>query len=184
MIHELIEKRRSPRAYSTQALTNVQIESLFEAARWSPSGMNEQPWRYIYATSEQPDHYATLLECLVESNQVWAKNAPLLILSMAKMTDGEGNARNGIYETGLANAQLTLQATSMDLYVHQMGGFSPAKACEVYQIPENFQPVVIMAVGYLGELSVLSEKLQAREVASRTRKSLTEITSNEGFVFE
>ena len=179
-VHSLIEKRWSPRAFEDTAVEQEQLEALFEAARWAPSAMNEQPWRFIYATKEDVGAYERLLSCLVEANQVWAKNAPVLFVSVAKKAyDFNGNANSHAWhDVGMATANLVLQATDLDLHVHLMGGFSADKAREVLGIPEGFEAVTMGAVGYAGDPEGLPEQLKAREVAPRQRKPLNEIAFN------
>jgi len=170
-VADLIEQRRSSRAYSPRPVEQKKIDSLFEAARWAPSSMNEQPWSYLYATKDQPELYGKLLDALSESNRVWAKDAPLLILSMARKTHFRNGAANASarYDVGAANAFLSMQATQFGLNVHQMGGYDRQKAIESFNIPETHEPLVIMAIGYLGDAENLSENLKQREVAQRER---------------
>lgn len=170
-VTDLIEQRRSRRAYSSQPIEPEKINSLFEAARWAPSSMNEQPWTYLYATQDQPELWNKLLDTLNESNRVWAKHAPLLILSMTRKTLIRNGAINGAarYDVGAANAFLSMQATHLGLNVHQMGGYDRQKAIEYLNIPDTHEPIVIMAVGYLGTTENLSENLKSREVAPRDR---------------
>ncbi len=180
---DLIEQRRSRRAYSSQPIEQEKIQSLFEAARWAPSSMNEQPWAYLYATSDQPELYNELLNVLNESNRVWASHAPLLILSMARKTHFRNGAVNvaAKYDVGAANAFLSMQATHMGLNVHQMGGYDRQKAIENFNIPETHEPIVIMAIGYLGGQENLSENLKQREVAPRERYTQEVFVMNKSF---
>lgn len=182
-VSDLIQYRRSRRAYSSQPIESEKIRSLFEAARWAPSSMNEQPWAYLYATQEQPELWNKLLDTLNESNRVWAKHAPLLILSMARKTLIRNGAVNGAarYDVGAANAFLSMQATQLGLNVHQMGGFDRQKAIENLNIPETHEPMVIMAVGYLGSTENLSENLKSREVAPRERYTQEFFVMNKTF---
>jgi nitroreductase len=182
-VADLIEQRRSRRAYSSQPIETEKIHSLFEAARWAPSSMNEQPWAYLYATQDQPELWNKLLETLNESNRVWAKHAPLLILSMARKTLIRNGAVNGAarYDVGAANAFLSMQATQLGLNVHQMGGYDRQKAIENLNIPETHEPMVIMAVGYLGSTENLSENLKNREVAPRERYTQEFFVRNQSF---
>jgi nitroreductase len=170
-VADLIERRRSRRAYSSQPIDPEKIDSLFEAARWAPSSMNEQPWAYLYATKDQPELWNKLLDLLNESNRVWAKEAPLLILSMARKTHIRNGAVNvsARYDVGAANAFLSMQATHFGLNVHQMGGFDRQKAMESFHMPETHEPIVIMAIGYVGDAENLSDNLKQREVAPRER---------------
>ncbi|WP_299824083.1 nitroreductase family protein [uncultured Pontibacter sp.] len=179
-VHNLIEKRWSPRAFADTPVEQEQLESLFEAARWAPSAMNEQPWRFIYATKEDKEAYDRLLSCLVEANQVWAQNAPVLFVSVAKNAYDFNGSPNAFawHDVGMATANLLLQATELDLHVHMMGGFNAIKAREVLGIPEDFGPVAMGAVGYVGDPEQLPEQLKARELSPRERKPLSEIVFN------
>ncbi len=183
MLHELIEKRYSPRAFSDKKIEEEKIISLLEAARWSPSSMNEQPWRFIVGIKGEGATYNKIYESLMEPNQVWAKNAPVFILTIAKNNYDRNNNSNthAEYDLGQAIANLTFQATALNLYVHQMGGFNPEKAKELFNIPEGYRPMSVSAVGYLGSAEKLPETLQAREKAKRRRKDLSELVFDESF---
>jgi len=182
-VADVIEQRRSRRAYSSQPIEPEKIYSLFEAARWAPSSMNEQPWAYLYATKDQPELWNKLVDALNESNRVWAKEAPLLVLSMARKTHLRNGAVNvsARYDVGAANAFLSMQATHFGLNVHQMGGFDRQKAIENFNIPETHEPIVIMAIGYLGDAESLSENLKQREVAPRERYTQEFFVTNKSF---
>lgn len=179
----LIEQRRSRRAYSSQPIEPEKIQSLFEAARWAPSSMNEQPWAYIYATQDQPELWTRLLDALNESNRVWAKKAPLLVLSMARKTHILNGAVNvaAKYDVGAANAFLSMQATQFGLNVHQMGGYDRKQVIESLNIPETHEPIVIIAIGYLGDAENLPANLKQREVAPRERYTQDFFVMNKPF---
>src|SRR5256884_3406610 len=118
------------------------LRSLFEAARWAPSSFNEQPWSFIVATKQKLEQHARLLSCLVEKNQQWAHLAPVLMVSVAKLKfakTGEPN-RHAFHDVGLAMGNMLVQATAMDLFVHQMAGFSPERVREIYAVPAEFEP--------------------------------------------
>lgn len=183
MIHELISKRHSTRAYSDKIITEEELKDLFEAARWSPSSRNEQPWRFIYATKEDPEEYSKIADLLNESNKIWAQNAPLLILGIVKLDSDFTKQLNraAFYDMGGAVANLTTQAVSMGLAVHQMGGFNLLKAREVFEIPENFEPAIVLAVGSKGNIEDLPESLKQRELTPRRRKELSELVFKEKF---
>jgi nitroreductase len=175
-IHDLILKRWSPRAFSEQSVSKETLQSLFEAARWTPSSNNEQPWAFLVATKEDPETYAKALSALVEFNQAWAKSAPVLVIAVSEMAfakNGNPN-RNAFYDTGAAVAHLTSEATARGLYVHQMAGFDPKKAKELFAIPEGWEPISAFTIGYLGDPQTLSGTLRERELAPRTRKPLSE----------
>lgn len=153
VIDELIEKRFSPRSFSSQPVSKEDLYQLFEAARHAPSSYNEQPWRFIYATKDNQEAYGNLLACLNESNQSWAKEAPALMLSVAKTTFTKNSKRNphAWHDTGMAIAFLSFKAMELDLYIRQMAGFYPDKARALLNIPEDYEPVAMAALGYLGE---------------------------------
>jgi nitroreductase len=183
MLHELIEKRYSPRAFSNEAVEEEKIISLLEAARWSPSSMNEQPWRFIVGVKGEGETYEKIYNALFEQNQGWAKNAPVLILAVAKEFNDRSkqNNRYAEYDLGQAIAHLTIQATSLNLYLHQMGGFDPDKADKLFNIPEGYTPMSVIAIGYLGNIDSLPEQLKVREKAKRNRKELSELVFDESF---
>jgi nitroreductase len=175
-IHELIARRWSPYAFSDRPVAVEDLRSVFEAARWAPSSLNEQPWSYIVATKEQPEQFEALLSCLVEANQQWAKAAPVLALGVAAL-EFKRNARPNrvaLHDLGLAAGNLCLEATARGLMVHQMAGIQPERARELYGIPENAEAVTALAIGYLAPPEGLPEKLRDRELAPRQRKRLAE----------
>jgi nitroreductase len=170
-VAELIEQRRSKRAYSSKAVEPEKIKSLFEAARWAPSSVNEQPWFYLYATREQPELWNKIFETLTPSNKIWAREAPLLVVAMYRKNFVRNDRPNDSakFDLGAANAFLSLQATQLGLNIHQMGGFEKQKAIESLNIPDSYEPVVVLAIGYLGDMESLPENLREREVAPRER---------------
>ena len=178
-----IQHRRSRRAYSNAPIEQEKISSLFEAARWAPSSMNEQPWTYIYATKDQTELWSKLFDVLLDGNKSWAVNAPLLILSLSRKNFVRNNEPNGSakYDLGGANAFLSLQATQLDLNIHQMGGYDRTKAKEILNIPDTYEFGVMMAVGYLGDIEALSENLKQRELAPRERYRQNEFVLNRTF---
>ena len=175
-INDLIARRWSPYGFADRPVSREDLRSLFEAARWAASSYNEQPWRYIVATRESPAEFGKLLSCLVEGNQAWAKDAPVLALgctSLRFVLNGQPNAA-AIHDLGLASGNLCLEAVARGLFVHQMIGILPDKAREIYRIPDGFQPVTGLAIGYAADPSALPEKLRNRDLAQRARKRLTE----------
>jgi nitroreductase len=182
-ILDVIQSRRSRRAYSDQPVELKKINSLFEAARWAPSSVNEQPWLYIYATKDQSELWNKIFDSLNDSNKVWAKHAQLLIASLSRknFTRNDMPNHSSKYDLGAANAFLSLQASHLGLNVHQVGGFKPDVLKETLNIPDNYDPVVIMAIGYPGEISALPENLQLRERAPRERFLQQEFVMNKTF---
>jgi len=175
-IHDLIKRRWSPRAFSDRSIKPETLQSLLEAARWAPSSNNEQPWSFIVAAKDDPDEFGRLLSCLVEGNSLWAQHAPVLMVSVARLSfedDGQPN-RHAFHDVGQAVANLIVQATALGLMVHQMAGFHPDKVRELYSVPKEFEPVAAMALGYPGDPQSLPDKLKKRELAPRERKPITE----------
>ena len=174
-VHELIRNRWSPRAFAEKPVAPDVLRSLFEAARWAPSSNNEQPWAYLVATRGDAENFAKMLSVLVEFNAGWAKNAPVLALSVAHLKTQQGKP-NGValHDVGSATAQLTFEANSRGLLVHQMAGFDAEKARQAFAIPADWQPVAAMALGYPGDPASLSEKLRERELAPRSRKPVSD----------
>jgi nitroreductase len=180
-IHELLANRRSPRAFSEARVEPEKLVSLFEAARWSPSSANEQPWRFIVATKEDTHTFSALTTSLMEGNRRWAERAPVLVLALAQTTYSKTNRsyRHAWYDLGQSVAYLSVQATALGLAVHQMGGFDGENIRQALSIPEGFDPVIVFAVGYPAQPTILPEDLQKREQAPRTRKVLNEFVFTE-----
>ncbi|MBM3214664.1 nitroreductase family protein [Candidatus Poribacteria bacterium] len=179
-IHDLIAERWSPRAFTERPIPDEVVRSLLEAARWAPSSLNEQPWAFLIGIRGRDDEHERIASCLSEGNRRWAPKAPVLMVAVARLhraRDGHSN-RHAHYDTGGAVAGLTLQATASGLYVHQMGGFDRDRVRDLYAVPEDCDPMVAVAVGYLDEPSSLPEDFRDRELAARVRNSLTH------FVFE
>jgi nitroreductase len=173
-IHDLIRNRWSPRAFENRPVEPETLCALFEAARWAPSSSNAQPWSFIVGTKDDPANFTKILECLVEQNQVWAKNAPVLVLTVATMNFDKNQQpnRHAFHDVGQAAANLALQATALGLEVHQMAGILPDKAREIFSVPSGYEVVAGIALGYPGDPASLPEPLLTRELASRTRKAL------------
>ncbi len=176
-INENISSRKSILAFEPKILSSTEINMLFEASRWAPSSYNEQPWRFYYASRENMESFEKMLSILVTGNSEWAKNASLLILSTARKHLTLNGKENGyaMHDTGLATSNLLIQAESMGLATHVMGGFDRDKAKEIYDFDENTILVSAIAVGYHGDISTLSESNQKRANAERKRKPLAEI---------
>lgn len=175
-VHELIRERWSPRAFSEEPIPAEVLRSLFEAARWAPSSNNEQPWAFLVATKDDQEFHEKMVSTLVEFNQTWAKHAPVLAMAISELAfarNGHPN-RNAFYDTGAAVAHLTTEATARGLLVHQMAGFDPHKAIELFSIPTGWEPIAAFVIGYPGNPQNLPEPLREREHAPRTRKPLDE----------
>ena len=172
-IHDLISHRWSPRAFDPKPVEKEKLRSLFEAARWASSSYNAQPWHYIVGTKDDPENYAKVLSTFVEFNQGWAKNAPVVAISVAshKMPHDGSQNRHAFHDVGQASANLSLEATSLGLQVHQMAGIDPEKARQVFGIPEHFEAVAGIALGYPGDPMTLPEgRMRDGETGARQRK--------------
>jgi len=175
-INSLATYRWSPRAFSERPVEQEKIRRLLEAARWSPSAFNEQPWRFIVGIKDS-ESYEKVLETLVEWNQNWAGHAPLLILNVAKKTftlNGKANATFK-YDLGQAVAHICLEAMNQGIYSHQMSGFSKEKAINLFQIPDDFEPVSVTAFGYYGNPKLLPEDMYKSEIEKRNRKGIDDM---------
>jgi nitroreductase len=175
-VHELIRERWSPRAFAGKPVPQDVLRSIFEAARWAPSSNNEQPWAYIVATKDDKENFDKMLSVLVEFNAQWARSAPALALAVAKLNFAKNNTpnRNALYDTGAASALLSVEATAQRLAVHQMAGFDPEKARQVFGIPPGWEPIAALAIGYPGDPASLPPPLKDREMAPRARKPIAE----------
>jgi nitroreductase len=175
-IHELIARRWSLYSFDDRPVEAEDLRSIFEAARWAPSSRNEQPWRYIVATKDDPAEHAKLLSCLTAGNQVWAQAAPVLALGIVKLAFTRDDAPNrvALHDLGLASATLSLEATARGIYVHQMAGIVPQLARELYAIPEDFAPATALAMGYRADPDRLPDPYRTRDRTPRTRRALRE----------
>ena len=175
-IHELLSQRWSPRAFAERSVEPEKIQRLLEAARWASSCFNEQPWVFLMAAVDETAEHSQLVNCLAEGNRVWAQGAPLLMISLAKMHfdhNGKPN-RHALHDVGLAVGNLVVQATAMDLVVHQMAGILPEIIGECFSVPSGYEPVTGLAIGYLGDPQALSSDMRERERAPRSRRRLEE----------
>lgn len=176
-IHPLLAERWSSRAFSDEPVPTEIVLSLFEAARWAPSCFNEQAWRFIVATRDDPEAHARLNACYTTSNQRWSTSAWVLMIALAVETfevDGSPN-RMAQYDVGQAVQNLTMQASSHGLNVRQAAGIDVAKIRELYRIPDGVTVLCAIAVGYPGDPETLVPPLPERERQLRTRKSLEEL---------
>ncbi len=183
-IHDLIVRRWSPYGFADRPVSAEDLRSLFEAARWAASSYNEQPWRFIIATRDDPAAFERLLGCLVEPNQAWARLAPVLALGVYQKTFARNGNDNRVapHDLGLAVAQLTMEATARGLSVHQMAGIEPEKAAATYNVPDDAQVTTAFAIGYesAGD-SRLAEGYRERDAAERTRKPLNALVFGDAF---
>ena len=173
-ILEILVARWSPYGWSDRPVSRSDLRSLFEAARWAASAFNEQPWRYVVATRDEPEEFERLLSCLVEGNQAWAAAVPALALGIARSTfshNGKPN-RVALHDLGLAAGNICAEATARGISVHQMAGILPERARELYQIPEEYDAQTALAFGYAADPEDLEEPARSRDTTPRTRRPL------------
>jgi nitroreductase len=177
MLLNSIADRRSVLAFSNKPVEEEKLKTLFGAAQLAPSSSNNQPWRFIYATREKPEEFDRLFNCLMEGNQRWVTNASVLIVTVAETISSYKNLPNKYawHDTGMASVLLMVQAQALGLWSHPMGGFDPEKAKIDLGIPEPFEPVAMIALGYPGNADDLPDDLRKRQQSPRNRKPLDEV---------
>jgi nitroreductase len=175
-LHPLLSGRWSPRGFDAgHELAQAQVAALLEAARWSPSANNSQPWRFV-VTHRGEAAFERLTSTLTGNNRRWAGRASALLLVLAETTDAQDRPRAyALYDTGQAVAHLVTQAEAEGLSTHQLGGFDKAAAVSEFGVDPRFTPVVVLAVGVRQERHELPEDLAARESAPRERLPLAEL---------
>ncbi|PPF32581.1 nitroreductase [Rathayibacter sp. AY1G1] len=176
-ILDVLAERWSPRSYdATATVSDETLASLLEAARWSPSASNSQPWRFIVAR-RGTDGFDRIVATLAGFNGAWAGSAAVLVVALAETVDSEGKPRPwAVYDLGQSIAHLSVQAHHEGLHVHQMAGFDKDAVRAAFGVDERFDPVTIAAVGVAADADALAnETLRERETAPRTRLPLEEL---------
>lgn len=175
-IQRIIADRWSPYGFADRPVSETDLSSLFEAARWSASSYNEQPWTYFVATKKDHSEFQRLLSCLVPANQEWAKAAPVLVLAVVSLRFAKTGKDNhaAVHDLGLASATLVMEATARDLSVHQMIGILPDTARELYQIPAHHEPWTALAIGYKAHANELLDGFHERDLTPRQRKPISQ----------
>ena len=175
-IHDLIRSRWSARSFSEKAISQEDLETIFEAASWAFSANNGQPWQYIYAHHSDTEAFQKLWSCLMPGNQPWTRKAAVLMVSLMRRQFDNGKPNpTAQHDLGAANATLMLQATSMGIYGHPMAGFDRNKVIEALNLDTDaVEPVAFIALGYWDEAEKLEEPFKTRELTPRSRKPLNE----------
>lgn len=174
-LHPLIAERWSPRAFNTRPVEPDKLGSLFEAARWAASCFNAQPWSFMVATTTgDREDFDRMAACLMPANATWAASAPVLALSVARLTFEHNDKpnRHAQHDVGLAVGNLVIQAQALGLAAHQMAGFDADRARSDLEIPDGFEPMAMIAIGYPGSTDDLPTELAEREATPRERKGL------------
>jgi len=175
-----IATRFSPMYFQKErSIAAEDLRTLFEAARWAASSFNEQPWHFVYALRTDDEQFGKFLSFLTEYNQQWASSASALVVAVASETLQQTGKPNSYawYDTGQAVAQLVLQASALGIQGHQMGGFDKEEARKALGIPEGYQPVSVIALGYPAPLSEVPGQFAERATQIRERRQ------QESFVF-
>ena len=171
----------SPRSFAAREVSAEALKKLFEAARWTASSYNEQPWRFIVGLRGDGT-WEKIFAALGEFNKNWAKTAPVLILTAAhtRFSHNGTENRHALYDLGAASSYLTLEAAALGLAAHQMAGFDPEAARKAFGVPAEYLIGTVIALGYLGEPTALGDAgLIKSETAARARKPLDEIVFSE-----
>ena len=177
LILEIIQERWSPYSFASTPIEEFRMKAMFEAAGHAPSSRNEQPWVFVYTTRDDAKEFSEYLGFMDDSNSIWARNAYALVITMARTIyshNGKNN-RFALYDTGMAVANLLLQASAFDIYAHQMGGFSSEKVAAHFGLKDDLVPVTMMALGYLGDGSSLPDEVAKKDEVRRPRKHVFEI---------
>jgi nitroreductase len=178
-IDDLLARRWSPRAYdANRPVERDKLAAILEAGRWAPSCNGDEPWRYlVFDRARDAEGWRKAFECLSDNNKKWVKNVPLLMLSCAGSIfrhSGKPN-RYGQHDTGAASVCMALQAASMGLIIHQMGGYDAAGARASFAIPEEYTPMAMIAVGYQASPDVLDDETKQKELRPRARQALSQV---------
>ncbi len=182
-IETLFIKRWSPRAMTGEPISDGELSRLFEAARWAPSTFNEQEWRYLYGRTASK-HWETFFNLLAPANQVWCKNAAVLLVVLSKKTFTKTGKPNPVhtFDSGASFENLALQGASIGLVIHGMAGFDRDKARKDLKVPEDFDVEAMVAIGRPGDPNDLPPELREREVPSG-RKKIEEFAREGTFSF-
>lgn len=176
MLLDQIEKRWSPRAFSTKEVSKTVLENIFLDASLAPSSFNEQPWRFIIGLKNLDDNWQIFFNALVPSNQSWNEQAPVLAVVVAKATFTQNGKPNphAWYDCGQALGFLALQATENDVYLHQMAGFEASKLIDSFKIDSDYHPLAVFSIGYMGNKETLPDKLKENEFNKKDRKPIAQ----------
>jgi nitroreductase len=176
-VQDALARRASAHEFSPRGVAPAALRSILEAARWAASSYNAQPWSFVVATKDQPEQHEAILSTLMDINRRWAVDAPVLIVTVARTTYPHNGApnRHAWHDVGMATANLLTQATALGLVAGPMGGFDPKAAREKLGIPEGWEPVAVIALGYPSEPS--AEAGESKSPKPRQRNPL------EQFVF-
>ncbi|MBN2425891.1 MAG: nitroreductase family protein [Calditrichaceae bacterium] len=183
-ILDIIKNRWSPVGFTGKPVSADTLEKLFEAARWSASCFNEQPWRFFVGIKNENRIWELIYNALSDGNKTWCIHVPVLVALCGKKEFSHNNKPNNwyTYDVGQSAAYISMQAMAEGLYVHQMAGFESEQLIKNLNIPENLKPLTIMAIGYKGSAENLPENLRKRDEEPRKRKLMEELIYGKPFV--
>lgn len=175
MIHALLRYRWSPRSFAAQAVAPEMLRAVFEAARWAPSSFNEQPWRFLVATRDEPEWLGRLQDYLDPRN-AWARMAPVLVASAYRTHSLKTDERNRVAQRdlGAAEQNMFIQATALGLAFHQIAGFDHERLRRTL-LPPGFEPGTLITIGYPVDTDALSITRPPSEATARSRLPLTDL---------
>ena len=174
-IHPLLASRQSTRAFEAGTdLSEEQVSALLEAARWAPSAGNTQPWRFILAKRETPE-FKRVLDCLEAGNAEWAQHASALLVAVRTEANAKGPLPHAAYDLGQSMAHLTFQAAAEGLTVRQMGGFDADAIAGEFDLPAEYKPTSVAAIGIAGDPGMLVESVSGPDSRPRRRLALAEL---------
>ena len=164
---DLLKKRFSPYSFTDKQLSEKDLLTLFEAAGKAASAFNEQPWRFVYALNQDKEKFKNIHDCLVEGNQDWTANVAALVITVVSKNFAKNGSKNKVrkHDLGLAVGNLTVQAQSMGIHLHQMAGIIPQNAIDKLNIPEGYEPVTAIAIGYYEGEAQLKERKSVNKIA-------------------
>ena len=168
-------ERWSPRSFSPKPVDHETLVSLFEAARWSASCYNIQPWRYIIESKTDPEAWEVAQNCTLDWNRRWTKSAPIIGFVLAEPVELPGGHKNiwHQFDTGMSCAHLTIEAESRGLSVHKFAGINKEAVRKNYNIPDCVEIICGIVIGYKGSVEALEDDLREREIEERKRNSLS-----------
>ncbi len=161
-------ERWSPRSFVPNTISELDLKKIIDAARWSPSTMNEQPWLFFTA-SRETSKFQEFVKCLNEGNQVWANHSSVIGFIIARKFFKKKPRENSLaeFDCGAAWMALTIQARLLGYYTHGMGGINRAKIEELFNLDEKTQKVIMgFALGKRADASALPEELRNKEIPS------------------
>jgi len=172
---KVIAARRSSRAYADRPVDPEKSERMIDAARWSPSCANRQPWRYVIVEKGAPSRAP--LEAALDPGNAWAKRAPVLVVAAARKVDGSvvESREYYLHDTGLATMSLLYRGVDLGLLVHPMAGWKEGAVRAALAMPDDAVPIAVVAVGYPGRHEELDEATRKKDEKPRVRKAIGEI---------